>query len=401
MNFITKKDRKRFVNVARIFPNIFPTGNKVILNKLNDELIKVCLDLHGGKITRIKPIIIRRFIPICGGLFQLLGLWSGDGIKMKEGKHKTFGFANNQLNLHKLFLSLSKECLSIDSTQFKCGISVPSNMKVDKNEIKKKISKELNIPIENFQKVRTIDGINLVMIKIVINSRLLAFLVKLISENLRSILFQNKNFAVKMLQGLIATEGCIVVRRWGKLDEITIGAKEKVKRDFIRKLLLILRIQPSKDKGEGQEAVAIHGLSNFKIFKKWDLVSLHPLKHKKFERGIKGFKREHFRKGEGRFLILKSLSESPKNRQELTELLNRSTRCICEIDLILLTKLGFIKRNRVGNKIVSWSITKKGLEVLRLKNPLNLLKKKSLLIHSIKLQQDPFEIFNERQLAPN
>ena len=391
----------RFIDLTRILPKNLPIGNTVILKELNNGLVEFSIK-RDGKITRFKPIIIKRLIPICEELFQLFGLWFGDGIKQKCGVHQTFGLANTELNLHKLFLVLTKKLFSIEPRAFRCFLKVPVRMGNNIDEIKRNLSDELNIPIENFRKPQLKENINLVCLSTVIDSRLLAFTIQLLFKKMRKILIKDKIFTSNFLSGLIATEGCIVVRKWGRLDEITIGAKKENERKFIRKLLLNLGIFPGKDKGKGQEAVAIHGLSNFKLFQKWDLVLLHPLKHKKFKNGIKGFKREEFRKGEGRFFILKSLSQHSKNRQELVSLLNRSSRSICEVDLILLAKLGLVKKNKLGNKIVSWSITRRGLEILELKNPLELLKKKSLLLNSVKLHRNVFEIFKgERKKGTN
>jgi DNA-binding MarR family transcriptional regulator len=177
-----------------------------------------------------------------------------------------------------------------------------------------------------------------------------------------------------MLEGIIASEGNVHVRSdSGRLGEISIAAKDEDKRKFIRELLLNLGIQPSKDKTiSQQEAVLIHGLSNFRKVDEWNLVSLHPKKFADFKRGLNGFKKEEFRKGEGKLKILMLLKDGKKTVLELTNLLNRKRRTISK-SLAELERKGLVKRERSSRKIF-WIITDEGRKILEVENPLKMLR---------------------------
>jgi len=104
------------------------------------------------------------------------------------------------------------------------------------------------------------------------------------------------------------------------------------------------------------------------------LVSLHPQKLESFERGMKGFKIEQSRKGEGRFLVLQKLAEGPKSRQELGKMLNRSPATIKTEALYILEKQKLVERGEIKNKARLWKITKRGLKSLQSKNILEKLR---------------------------
>lgn len=137
-----------------------------------------------------------------------------------------------------------------------------------------------------------------------------------------------KDFSAAILRGITASEANVhLTPKESRLGEITIAGKEKDERLFIRKLLENLGIIPDRDKEiRGMECVLVTGLSNFKIFKLWELCKLHPQKCKDFNEGITNFKKEEFRKGEGKLLILKSLKEKSKRAFELSKELNRTQK---------------------------------------------------------------------------
>lgn len=192
-------------------------------------------------------------------------------------------------------------------------------------------------------------------------------------HDLKDTLFQNRVFIASFLRGVIACEGNIFLRKGVKLDEINIAVHRKVDRKFIRDLLTGLGIQPNKDKEiEHDEAILIHGLSNFRKIKEWNLVSLHPAKFQDFEKGLCGFQKEEFRKGEAKFLILKSLKEKSKRSIELTKELNRTQKDV-GWNLRKLQKMKLVEKERKSVNIF-WNITEKGLEVLDCENPLEKLR---------------------------
>jgi DNA-binding HxlR family transcriptional regulator len=373
-----KMNGKKFIDVVKILPEVLPSGKKILWKEVEDGKIEIFVDKHSAKGGNAKPIKIKRFIEINELLFEGLGLRFGDGIKLQGGVNRVFGFSNINLELHKHFLKFAKECFGIDSTQFRVAITIPPKLVNKVEEIELNVSKQLNIPKENFFKTRILDKRNHPIVDIKITSALLALVLSRIFDNLQPILFLEELFCASVLRGIIASEANISLdAKTRKLGDILIAAKEKNKRDFIRQLLEKIKIVPDRDKEiRGMEGVLITGLSNFKIMDKFDLCVLHPEKHKNFKIGISNFKVEQSRKGEGRLLVLQHLANGPKTRQELGKLLNRSPDTIKTEALLILEKQGLVERAEFNSKSRLWKITEKGMELLKHPNALEILRSK-------------------------
>jgi len=361
---------------VKLLPVALPSGKKILWKEIDPEKIEISVDKNSARGGNAKPIIIKRFIEINELLFEGLGLRFGDGIKLQGGEIRVFGFSNTCLELVKYFLKFANECFGINSSQFRVAITMPPKLSDKLEEIESNISKELDIPRENFFKTRILERRNKPIIDIKISSTLLALVINLIFDNLQSILFSNENFCAGMLRGIIASESNVsLLPRENKLKEITIAGKEKSKRNFIRMLLIKIGILPDKDKEiPGQECVLITGLSNFKIMNGWNLCALQPEKQKDFKLGLSNFKVEQSRKGELRLKVLQLLSEKSRTRQELGKLLNRSPDTIKTEALYVLERQGLVEREGIINKARLWKITEKGLKILKDKEALEKLR---------------------------
>jgi len=366
------------VDVVKLLPEALPSGKKILWKEVDKERIEISVDKNSARGGNAKTIVIRRFIPICDLLFEGLGLRFGDGIKLQGGKNRIFGFSNINLEVQTYFLKFAKECFGLETNKFRVAITMPPNLADKVDEIEEDISKKLCIPRKNFFKTRILEKRNNPIVDIKISSVLLASIVQLIFENFENDALKIKNFSASTLRGIIASEANVsLTSKESRLSEITIAGKEKDKRLFIRKLLENLGIVPDRDKEiRGMECVLVTGLSNFKIFKTWELCKINPNKFNAFNKGIENFKKEEFRKGEGKFLTLKILVESgPKRAIEIAKLLNRSFFTILNESLLLLEKKNLVQRKRKSREVL-WEITEEGRMVLQLKNALEILKKR-------------------------
>lgn len=364
------------MDLVKLLPDALPSGKKIFWKQVDPERIEVYADKNSARGGNPKPIIIKRFVEVNELLFEGLGLRFGDGIKLQGGVNRVFGFSNTHLELVKYFLKFAKECFGIEPKEFRVALTLPLKLKNDLENIENAISKELNIPKMKFFKTRILKHTNYPIVNLSISSRLLAMIVYWINEELKNVLFTEEKFCAAMLRGIIASEGNISFGyKSQRLGEITIGAKEKSERDFIRLLLLKLKIVPDRDKEiRGQECVLITGLSNFKIMDKWDLCSLHPVKQKDFRIGISNFKTEQSRKGELRLKVLELLAKNSMTRQELGRSLNRSPDTIKTEALYILEKQGLVRRGGMKNRMRLWEITEKGLCLLKDCNALEKLR---------------------------
>jgi hypothetical protein len=361
--------REKFLDITEILPERLASGKKILWKEINEEKIEIFVDKNSARGGNAKPIKIKKFIPINTLLFEGLGLWFGDGLKLQGGTNRVFGFANTSIELMKYFLKFSEKCLGIKSNEFKVALTVPPQLQDKIEEIEDYVSSELKISKENFFKTRVLEQTNKPVINVKISSRLLGLVVNLLNEKLKQeILFSNQEFCAAMLRGIIASEGNVKLAYQSKrLGEITIAGKEKGKREFIRKLLINLDILPDRDKEiEGQECVLITGLSNFKLMAKWRLCRLQPEKEERFEKGIKNFRKVESRKGELRLKILQLLAKDERTCYQLATILDRSLSTIYRKGLKILVKQGYVERGELIKRVRIWKITKKGLEILKL-----------------------------------
>lgn len=352
------------IDITKILPKSMPSGQKILCKSLEQNLIFITTDKHGcNGGSRPKPITIKRFISMSELLFEGLGLFLGDGLKLSQGQFKVFGFSNNEIELHRCFIKFSHQCLGLPPFLFRVRVSVPPELQNEIEDLEKMFSRESGIPIENFNKSR-VKKMNKPCFEVKFCSVLLGEIIQLLLKNLKSRQLSNKNFAASLLQGLIASEGSVYLGKQKRLEMISIAAKKESERDFMRGLLKILNIMPNKD---GDETVLITGLTNFKIIDKWKLCFLHPIKNSKFKLGLGRIKRETFRKGEGKLLILSLLSQEPKTKKQMCKLLNRSEGITYH--LLVLEKRGLIRtKMKINNKSKVWEITGGGLEILEIRD---------------------------------
>jgi DNA-binding transcriptional ArsR family regulator len=373
--------REKFLDITKILPERLASGKKILWKEIDEGKIEVFVDKNSARGGNAKPIKIKKLIPINTLLFEGLGLWFGDGLKLQGGVNRVFGFANTSIELVKYFLKFSEKCVGIKTNEFKVALTVPPKLQDKIEEIENYVSSELKISKENFFKTRVLEQTNKPVVNVKISSRLLGLIINLLYEKLKEeILFSDQEFCAAMLRGIIASEGNVkFAYQSSRLGEITIAGKEKEKREFVRKLLVNLEILPDKDKEiEGQECVLITGLSNFKLMAKWRLCELQPEKRERFEKGIKNFRKAESRKGELRLKILRLLAENERTSYELAKILDKSPSTILRQGFKILVKQDYAERGELVKRVRIWKITKKGLEILKLPptTALEILRKK-------------------------
>lgn len=210
---------------------------------------------------------IKRFVPE-DMTARIMGLWFGDGDKVRS-----IGLTNTDINLVIEFLKFT-DMLGIPRERFLAEIKVPHGCSVKLKEI----SKRLKIPLKRIK------------IGVSERARKPAFRVRLFSRTICRLFHQlvetiaklgSREAKIQFLRGLIAAEGCIEVRKDGKLHEVMISLRNEkerkwVKENFIHKL----GITTNKD---SCDSIRIGNKTNLEIIKRLDLVSFHSSKKQKFE----------------------------------------------------------------------------------------------------------------------
>lgn len=120
----------------------------------------------------------------------------------------------------------------------------------------------------------------------------------------------------------------------------------------------------------------VHGLTNFRKMGEYELIRLHPAKYSDFQRGLKGFVREEFRKGEGKFLILGLLADgSHLKAKEIAKKINRVRATVVDEHLTPMRKAGLVENEQKG-RIVFWKITELGRKILNHNDAMDKLKQR-------------------------
>jgi len=233
----------------------------VRIEKITEDSLVLSGFNHQGKWK------IKRFVPVDEAA-KIMGLWFGDGDKVRS-----IGLTNTNINLVIEFLKFT-DMLGIPREKFLVEIKLPVGSLVQLEEI----SKKLRVPLKRIR-VRTSK-----------NARNPAFRVRLFSRVICRIFHQlleaivnlsDRKVKIQFLKGLIAAEGCIGVRKDGKLHELIISLKDENERKWIKeKFIHELGIVTNKD---SIDSIRIGNKINLKKIKKLGLVSFHAQKRQKFE----------------------------------------------------------------------------------------------------------------------
>ena len=178
-DFIVEKDGKQFVDVVKLLPDSLPSGKKILWRGVDGERIEVSVDKSSARGGNAKTIVIKRFIKIDENLFELFGLWSGDGIRKQWGIENAFGFSNTNIPLMREFLRVSEQSVGLPSNEFNCIISLTPEMTDNKQDLENSVSRLLGIPIEKFWNSRVNPTRNFLGIDVKISSRILNIIVSL------------------------------------------------------------------------------------------------------------------------------------------------------------------------------------------------------------------------------
>ena len=100
------------------------------------------------------------------------------------------------------------------------------------------------------------------------------------------IISNRKDLIIYYLQGLIAGEGCVKLTKYRSIDSVSIGAKCHYEKEFYKDLFKILDISCKIEEYE----ISIFNQRNFIKLYNFGIMKLHPLKYKKFLKGMLNFK---------------------------------------------------------------------------------------------------------------
>ena len=307
--------------------------------------------------------MINRYIELNELFFEGLGIWVGDGSKSK-GLY--FGNTSKDLLLH--FLKFSEEVLGFSRKNFKAVIIVP-NFEKDEEKIKRKWSKILKIPTENFRKVtkkRKGKGIlRKEYVQLYFDSEVLLKLMKSFYLNIRKLLSLDKRFVIGFLRGIFSTEGSVIIKpETGTLFNISISSKDIKLIKLLKELLERVDVQAGKYIYSYGMKFPIYGKRNFEKLERYEIFKLNSEKNRKFAKGFSNFRRNVEKGEEVKKKILEKLLFKPMTYDELSKDLGKGRSTIQSHYIPKLIEEELVKYLGKRGKKLLFGITEKGKEFL-------------------------------------
>ncbi len=333
------------IDVLQMVPNEI-SGRKVVAEDMGDRVV-LYLPASGkfGGGRESKKVTINRMMSLDNLFLEGLGLWQGEG-----GKGKGIYFCNSNPQIVQHFLTFVERKLGLPRAEFKVTICTPSSDGHD--GIKKKWSKALEIPLNNFTAASVDFRINKDNVQVYFNSIILVELLKNMHEKLKPVIKSNIEFAAAYLGGIFAGEGCVLLKKSGVLFHVDFATKDESSVRLFKQCLDFLGIAHGKYMRCSLK-FPVHGYRNFKRFMGLGIHILHPEKREKFEQGFANYKRINVLDGEeARKLVLQQLASGPKTYDDLASALGKARTTIQAHHIPVLEKRGLVKR--AGKRGHAW-----------------------------------------------
>ena len=262
INFIPKKINNKEINIINL-------NNKLIISAKGTGSPK--------QLTLENEIKINNF------LFEVIGLYFGDGLNTKNHSgNRRVAFANSNYKLHEYWLRFL-EYFGINKNQLFAQIGIGQN--INKETVLNYWLTKTKIPKDRFARVSKCkdksckEGV----LSIEFNSVIFKSIFDNIFDYCITILPKRKNHIPPFIAGLFAAEGRVAIRN-NSLNYLGIAIKDDSRREFVKSLLKKIGIRPSKD-NQFQEII-IPGYINSKIFNDTNMAKIHPKKSKLFNNGF-------------------------------------------------------------------------------------------------------------------
>lgn len=280
-----EKSGRKYIDLYYSLPTVQMHANRdlVIFKRKNDKIL-VC---GKGSCRRIEA---PRYIELNERLFEVFGLYQGEGYKKQPRDAARVEFVNSNSNLIKHFMKYFYEVFMIPYEKWGAYIGYSGNVKTH-DELVKYWSYTAKIPKENFQKTRFLDtkkkrwteNGNL---HVLIVSSILIEIILGILECLQKIAIENKQWSIAFLRGVLAADAHVHLVKWPNittLSMIEIAIENETEAKLYTKLLNRLNIE-SRDYSPRRKLVITHW-DNLDKLAKLDAFKLHPDKNKAFIMG--------------------------------------------------------------------------------------------------------------------
>lgn len=349
---ILTKNRTKLIDIRKIIPDriLTKSGNKIYkLNitlprgkvlisrakekhgsnyikkwvKVPDESICIWYSWPSGRNqssdknngVRFKYFILPRFIPLDDVTLIALGLLEAE-METSQKRANMVSFTNSEPNLVNYIIRFF-ERLGIKTLDWHWYITfnfkLMSYESVETTRLREKLAEEYwlaNTPISPLMKTRKYfqytgnkkcinmrdNTVRWGSLRIACFDTILRAVIINLLKNIKTLLLKtnDENIIKYYMQGIFAGECDVKRTQSGSVDSVRIGCMDTFNKNLYKKCLKKLRIRVSKD---DSNSVYINNKENFYKVYKLGLISLHPVRYKKFLIGLLKFKK--FNKSEG------------------------------------------------------------------------------------------------------
>lgn len=310
------------------------------------------------KCKRSKVLRINKEIILDGFLFEIVGLYFGDGLNTRSysGIRRT-AFANSNYKLHQYWIKFLSR-FGIKKRELFAQISTHKH--ADEGKVLEYWIKKTHIPKNSFARVskskERCSGFGVLSTEF--NSITFRLIFNEIFDHCLEILSKKRKFIPNFIKGLFAAEGHVTIRN-KSVQMLGIAIKDHDRRKYVQSLLKKINVTSSENKPK--DALWITGYFNFKIFEQYKMASLHPQKNEKFKRGFLNLSKS-WTPGITKTKIIAALRKKNLSRGEIATLLEKNSSLIHKMlrDLEIkriVKRVG--KRNGIRKKIDIWGLGEK------------------------------------------
>jgi hypothetical protein len=313
--------------------------------------------------------VIPRYLKLDINLFEVFGLYQGEGYKKAPISGTRLEFVNCDKEIINIVLNFFKEKFNIPLKRWSAYINYVHNKNNIKshNQLVSHWSNETKIPKDNFRKTQYLKGEGIKSasfgtLHILIPSCVLGEICLGILDHLEILSTKNEKHAAAFLRGLMAADGSAIEHQYKHnktLRNVDLAIETQKEIILYKKIINKLNIEV-KDYSTHSRKLCICGWDNFYKLAKIDIFKLHRKKANSFKNGFSNHKYT--------LMIKKYLSPLLKEElsvKELAKKLKLSSKGSLLLTLKLQMNKGLIKRIKKRKEDYKYFLTKGGYSILK------------------------------------
>ena len=313
--------------------------------------------------------VIPRYLKLDTNLFEVFGLYQGEGYKKTPISGTRLEFVNCDKDIINIILKFFKKRFNIPIERWSVYINYVYNKENLKSHNKLVLYwyNETKIPKSNFRKTQYLKGkciksASFGTLHILIPSCVLGEICLGILDHLEILSTKNEKHAAAFLRGLMAADGSAIEHQYKHnktLRNVDLAIETQKEIMLYKKILNKLNIEV-KDYSAHSRKLSVCGWDNFYKLAKINIFELHRKKVNSFKNGFSNHKYT--------LMIKKYLSPLLKEElsvKELAKKLKLSSKGSLLLTLKLQMNKGLIKRTKKQKEDYRYFLTKKGYGILK------------------------------------